>query len=62
VPELRRERIKAIITEPLGKWTPATAHSRHLALRSFFCWLLEEGEIVDSPMARMKPPRGRTDS
>lgn len=56
-PELRREHIEAFITELLGKWTPATARTRYRALRSFFGWLVEEGEIADSPMARMKPPR-----
>jgi len=57
VAELRREHIEAFITDLLGKWTPATAHNRYRALRSFFGWLVEEREIADSPMARMKPPR-----
>lgn len=56
-PELRREHIEAFITDLLGKWTPATAHNRYRALRSFFGWLVEEGEIASSPMDRMKPPR-----
>jgi len=56
-PDLVREHIEAFISELLGKWTPATAHNRYRALRSFFGWLVEEGEIPSSPMARMKPPR-----
>ncbi|HSL76910.1 MAG TPA: phage integrase N-terminal SAM-like domain-containing protein, partial [Candidatus Limnocylindrales bacterium] len=57
VADLRRERIEAFITDLLARWTPATAHNRYRALRSFFGWLTEEGEITENPMARMKPPR-----
>jgi len=55
--EIRREHVEAFITSLLAQWKPATAHNRYRALRSFFGWLVEEGEITDSPMARMKPPR-----
>ena len=30
--------------------------TRHQALRQFFLYLVDEGELTDSPMARMKPP------
>jgi integrase len=30
--------------------------TRHQALRQFFLHLVDEGELTDSPMARMKPP------
>lgn len=55
--DLRREHVEGFITDLLDKWTPATAHNRYRALRSFFGWLTDEGEIADNPMARMKPPR-----
>ena len=55
--DLRREHIEAFITAVLERSRPATAHNRYRALRTFFVWLLEEGEIDESPMARMKPPR-----
>jgi site-specific recombinase XerD len=54
---IHREHVEAFITELLERWKPATAHNRYRALRSFFGWLLDEGEIRDDPMARMKPPR-----
>jgi site-specific recombinase XerD len=54
---LQRENVEAYMTSLLERWKPATAHNRYRALRSFFGWLLEEGEIDESPMARMKPPR-----
>jgi site-specific recombinase XerD len=54
---IHREHVEAFITDILERWKPATAHNRYRALRSFFGWLVEEGEIRESPMARMKPPR-----
>jgi site-specific recombinase XerD len=54
---ITREHLEAFITDLLAEHKPATAHNRYRSLRSFFAWLTEEGEIVASPMARMKPPR-----
>jgi site-specific recombinase XerD len=54
---ISREHVEAFISDLLARWKPATAHNRYRALRSFFAWLVEEGEIKSSPMERMKPPR-----
>lgn len=54
---ITREHVEAFISDLLSRWKPATAHNRYRALRTFFGWLVEEGEIRDSPMARMRPPR-----
>lgn len=54
---IRREHVEAWITELLDRWKPATAHNRYRGTHAFFRWLVEEGEIRDSPMDRMKPPR-----
>jgi len=54
---LTREHVEAFIRYLLDRNKPATAHNRYRGLRSFFGWLVEEGEIRESPMARMKPPR-----
>ncbi|HEV8490237.1 MAG TPA: tyrosine-type recombinase/integrase [Candidatus Limnocylindrales bacterium] len=54
---MTREHVEAFISDLLAKWKPATAHNRYRALASFFRWLVDEGEVRDSPMARMKPPR-----
>lgn len=52
-----REHVEAFITDILARWKPATAHNRYRSCRSFFAWLVDEGEIRESPMARMRPPR-----
>jgi site-specific recombinase XerD len=57
VGSIHREHVEAFITSLLERWKPATAHNRYRALRAFFGWLVEESEIPENPMARMKPPR-----
>jgi site-specific recombinase XerD len=54
---IKREHVESFIEDQLSRHKPATAHNRYRALRSFFNWLVEEGEVRESPMARMKPPR-----
>jgi site-specific recombinase XerD len=54
---IRREHVEAFISDLLSRWKPATAHNRYRAIAAFFRWLVDEGEIRESPMARMKPPR-----
>lgn len=54
---IHREHVEAFIADLLVRWKPTTAHNRYRALRSFFGWLVEEGEIRQNPMERMKPPR-----
>jgi site-specific recombinase XerD len=56
VSAIRREHVEAFIAHLLETRKPATASNRHRALRVFFNWLLEEGEIADSPMRNMRPP------
>ena len=53
---ISREHVEAFITDQLARWRPATAANRYRGLQRFFAWLVEEGEIQVSPMARMKPP------
>ena len=54
---ITREYIEAFIADLLDRWKPATAANRYRGLQRYFKWLVEEGEIKDSPMARMNPPR-----
>ncbi|MGD0795959.1 MAG: tyrosine-type recombinase/integrase [Dehalococcoidales bacterium] len=54
---ITREYIEAFITDLLSRWKPATANNRYRALHRYFAWLLEEGEIKVSPMAKMHPPK-----
>ena len=57
VAHIRREHIEAFVTHLLDTRKPATANNRYRGLQAFFKWLVDEGEIKDSPMARMKPPK-----
>lgn len=54
---IRREHVESFIEHLLERWAPATAANRYGGLRAFFSWAVDEGEIKDSPMAKMKPPR-----
>jgi site-specific recombinase XerD len=54
---VHREHIEAFIEHLLERWKPATANNRYRALAQLFKYLEEEGEITESPMARMKPPK-----
>jgi len=51
-----REHVEAFVADLLTRHKPATAANRYRALQTFFRWLVEEGEIAVSPMAKMKPP------
>lgn len=53
---LNRERVEMFVADQVERWRPKTAQVRYGDLRQFFNWLLEEGEIPNHPMARMKPP------
>lgn len=56
VASIRREHIEAFIEDQLERLRPASAANRYRSLQQFFKWLVEEGEIQTSPMARMHPP------
>jgi site-specific recombinase XerD len=55
--KLTREHVESFIETLVEKRKPATANNRYRGLQQWFKWLLEEGEITTSPMARMKPPK-----
>jgi site-specific recombinase XerD len=54
---IRREHVEAYIEALLERWKPATASARYRALQQLFRFLVDEGEIAESPMARMRPPK-----
>jgi site-specific recombinase XerD len=56
VAAIHREHIEAFIEAQLHRLRPSTAASRYRSLQQFFKWLDDEGEIRDSPMAKMHPP------
>lgn len=55
---IRREHIEHFLRDlaSAGR-SPATVRIRFAGLRIFFGWLVEEGLIEESPMARMRPPK-----
>jgi len=55
---LDRTSLASFIASLLGAGAePATARSRHLAVRRFATWLLEEGEIDHDPFVGLHPPK-----
>ncbi|MFH1560070.1 MAG: tyrosine-type recombinase/integrase [Chloroflexota bacterium] len=54
---IRREHIEAFIESVLEKWRPATANNKFRGLQAFWKWAVEEGEVKESPMAKMRPPK-----
>jgi site-specific recombinase XerD len=54
---IRREHVEAYIQDVLDHHKPTTAAVRFRSLQQLFKWLHEEGEITESPMARMKAPK-----
>jgi site-specific recombinase XerD len=56
IDRINREHIETFVADQLARWAPKTAQIRYGALRQFFKWCVEEGEITDSPMAKMGPP------
>jgi site-specific recombinase XerD len=53
---IRREHVETYLEDLLTRRAPATAHNRYRGLQSFFNWLVDEGEIRESPMEHLKPP------
>jgi site-specific recombinase XerD len=56
VEHIRREHVEAFIAHLLERWKPTTASVRYRALGAFWRWAVDDGEVTESPMARMKPP------
>lgn len=54
---IRREHVEAFIESLLQRFKASTAANRYAGLRAFFTWAVDEGEIKDSPMAKMRKPK-----
>jgi len=58
VAAVRREHVEAFLVSLQEKGQrPATVAQRYRSLQQFFKWLVGEGEIRESPMTNMRPPR-----
>jgi integrase/recombinase XerD len=56
--EITKASAQAFIVDLLnGGAAPATARTRHMALRRFAAWLADEGEIDANPLLGVKPPK-----
>lgn len=55
--DIHREHVESFIVHLIETNSPATALNRYSALQQLFKWLAEEGEIPETPMARMKRPK-----
>jgi site-specific recombinase XerD len=53
---INRDYVESFLVELHKKWKPATVVARYKALRQYFKFLIELGEIKESPMAKMKAP------
>lgn len=54
---ISRTDVERFVESLLAAKAPATAANRFNSLRAFFGWLVAEGEVVASPMARMSAPK-----
>lgn len=57
VAAVQREHLEAFIEDRLARLRPATAANRYRSLRQYFRYLVDAGELQESPMAKMRPPR-----
>lgn len=56
VAHITREHVEEFLADLLATRKPTTALARFRALKRWFLWLVDEGELVADPMARMHPP------
>jgi site-specific recombinase XerD len=56
VAEIRSEHLAGYQADQVQRFSANTAALRHRTLKVFFTWLVNEGEIVSSPMAHLAAP------
>jgi len=59
---VKREDFEAFIRHLLTQHKASTALVRYRAIKRLFAWLEDEGELVPSPVAKVKAPRVRTEA
>jgi site-specific recombinase XerD len=57
VASIAREHVEAYLADLLEHRSASTAKTRHGALKTFFAWVVEDGEITVSPMAKVGAPK-----
>jgi site-specific recombinase XerD len=53
---LTREHVEEYMADVTRRSRPSSAETRYRGLKAFFKWAVEDGELRESPMARMKRP------
>ena len=53
VAHISREHVEIFVADLLQPFKPATANNRYRGFQRFFKWLVDEGEMQQSSMARM---------
>lgn len=53
---IRREHVETYVAEMTERLSAATVAKHYRSLQQLFRWLVDDGEIEASPMARMRPP------
>ena len=56
VAAIHREHVEAFIADQLARLKPPSVANRYRSIQQFMRWLVDEGEIRESPMARTSPP------
>lgn len=56
VDAIKREHVEAYVEDQLARLAAATANQRYRSLQQFWKWAVDEGEVPENPMQRMKPP------
>lgn len=54
---IHREHIEAYVTDLMKRTSAGNAHQHFRSLKTFFGWLVDEEELLRSPMRTMKPPK-----
>jgi site-specific recombinase XerD len=57
VTKVGREQVESFVEHLVATKSPATANNRYRALTALFNFLVDFGEITESPMRKMKPPQ-----
>jgi site-specific recombinase XerC len=55
--QVTREHLTFWITDILDHWKASTARNRYRSAYRFFGWLVDIGELENSPMSKIKPPK-----
>ncbi len=56
VANIKREHVESFLAWMTETYKPASVRNRYTGLRQFFAWLVEEGEVTETPLRHIPPP------